>query len=67
MRDGDGVSKGFGFVCFADGKAAEKATQFVMRSETTDPNDKDSGLDDLKKVNGVRVTDLYVREAKKKS
>ena len=34
MRDGEGNSKGFGFVCFADSQSAEKATQFVMRSET---------------------------------
>lgn len=43
MRDGEGNSKGFGFVCFADSQSAEKATQFVLRSETLDPNDKDSG------------------------
>ena len=46
MRDSDGNSKGFGFVCFSDSQAAEKATQFVMRSETSDPNDKDSGPED---------------------
>jgi len=38
MRDGDGISKGFGFVCFTDASSAEKATQFVMRSEITDSN-----------------------------
>jgi RNA recognition motif-containing protein len=38
MRDGDGASKGFGFVCFTDASSAEKATQFVMRSEITDTN-----------------------------
>jgi polyadenylate-binding protein len=27
MRDGNGLSKGFGFVCFEDSSAAEKATQ----------------------------------------
>jgi len=29
MRDGEGQSKGFGFVCFADASSAEKATQAV--------------------------------------
>lgn len=67
MRDGTGESKGFGFVCFEDSAAAEKATNIVMRSE---PDTAVEGADDeseLKKVQGVKVTDLYVREAKKKT
>lgn len=30
MRDGEGASKGFGFVCFGEPGSAEKATQFVQ-------------------------------------
>lgn len=33
MRDGNGESKGFGFVCFNDPTAAEKAMKVVMASE----------------------------------
>ena len=73
MRDGHGQSKGFGFVCFADGSSAEKATQAVQRREQlgdlledgdTNPNSNDAKS---KSVHGVRLSDLYVREAKKKS
>ena len=58
MRDGNGTSKGFGFVCFEDSTSAEKATQHFLRHESTTSNDE--GL-------GFKVSDLYVREAKKKS
>jgi RNA recognition motif-containing protein len=73
MRDGHGQSKGFGFVCFADGSSAEKATTAVQRREQaidlaedgeTHLNNNDSKS---KSVQGVRLSDLYVREAKKKS
>ena len=71
MRDGNGESKGFGFVCFKDPAAAVKAIQFVMRSEAeNNENDvevKDDGEQKDSKVNGVKLSDLYVREAKKKS
>lgn len=71
MRDGNGESKGFGFVCFKDPAAAVKAIQFVMRSEAenieNDVEVKDEGAQKDLKVNGVKVSDLYVREAKKKS
>lgn len=63
MRDGNGESKGFGFVCFQESAAAEKATQFMMKIEQ--PTDKED--ENFKKVNGCKLTDLYVREAKKKS
>lgn len=33
MRDGNGESKGFGFVCFTDPTHAEKAMKVVMHSE----------------------------------
>jgi hypothetical protein len=36
MRDGEGISKGFGFVCFGEGGAAEKATQFVQSVQRMD-------------------------------
>lgn len=58
MRDGTGVSKGFGFVCFEDSVSAEKATQHYQRHDPT-PTDDDAL--------GFKVSDLYVREAKKKS
>ena len=35
MRDGTGISKGFGFVCFEDSSSAEKATQHYQRQDTT--------------------------------
>jgi polyadenylate-binding protein len=59
MRDGTGVSKGFGFVCFEDSTSAEKATQHYQRHET-----KDEAADEAL---GFKVSELYVREAKKKS
>ena len=34
MRDGSGVSKGFGFVCFSETAGAEKAIQFVLRNDS---------------------------------
>ena len=70
MRDGNGESKGFGFVCFRDPAAAEKAIQFVMRSEAENDDDveeKDGGKKKDSKAGSVKLTDLYVREAKKKS
>ena len=70
MRDGEGQSKGFGFVCFADASAAEKATQAVQRREQGADlvDDGETHLSDqkAKSVHGVRLSDLYVREAKKK-
>ena len=70
MRDGTGASKGFGFVCFTDSSSAEKATQYVLRtehSEAADDHDHQPPPDDkIKSVQGVRVSDLYVREAKRK-
>ena len=71
MRDATGESKGFGFVCFKESGAAEKAIQFVMRYESSKTDEKEAevknGGDKDAKVNGVKLTDLYVREAKKKS
>lgn len=66
MRDGSGESKGFGFVCFAEPTAAEKAMKVVMQSEALQHDDEPPN-NDHKTVNGVKITDLYVREAKKKS
>jgi polyadenylate-binding protein len=60
MRDGTGVSKGFGFVCFEDSSSAEKATQHYQRLDA----DKDQAADEAL---GFKVSELYVREAKKKS
>ena len=65
MRDGTGISKGFGFVCFTEPAAAEKATQFVLRNDPNAQTDKDDGTN-VKRVNGISLADLYVREAKKK-
>ena len=66
MRDGTGLSKGFGFVCFTEGGAAEKATQYVLRN---DPGALGENPDVPlpKQVQGIKLTDLYVREAKKKT
>jgi polyadenylate-binding protein len=58
MRDGTGVSKGFGFVCFEDSASAEKATQHYQRNDAAPTADE---------ALGFKVSDLYVREAKKKS
>ena len=66
MRDGNGESKGFGFVCFTDAAAAEKATQYVLGTEGSAVNEAEDGSDP-KRINGVKLSDLYVREAKKKS
>ena len=63
MRDANGESKGFGFVCFRDATVAEKATKTIneINSETfEDGEDKNEGKD------LSRFTKLYVREAKKK-
>lgn len=68
MRDGLGNSKGFGFVCFTDPSSAEKATQYVQsvqRMEQHPPGEKPEI--ELKLINGVKLTDLYIKEAKKKS
>lgn len=66
MRDGEGASKGFGFVCFAEASAAEKATQYVLRNDASTIGEAEDVLK-IKEVQGVKLTDLYVREAKKKS
>lgn len=63
MRDAQGQSKQFGFVCFADPASAEKAIQTVLRQE---PPGEDAGTE-LKTVKGCKLADLYVREAKKKT
>ena len=65
MRDGNGDSKGFGFVCFKEPAAAEKAIQYVARSEAAAAADEDDAK--VSQVQGVKVSDLYVVEAKKKS
>ena len=67
MRDGNGVSKGFGFICFTDPSAAEKATSFVLRNEINADGDKaQESAQEHKVIKGVKLADLYVREAKKK-
>jgi RNA recognition motif-containing protein len=63
MRDAQGQSKQFGFVCFTDGGSAEKAIQTVLRHE---PIGEDAEVG-AKTVKGCKVADLYVREAKKKT
>ena len=66
MRDGSGESKGFGFVCFKEPAAAERAIQAVQKHEAAAGEDGEAKeSDDL--IQGVRLSDLYVREAKKKS
>ena len=65
MRDGSGESKGFGFVCFTEPAAAEKATQYVLRNDPGALGDKED-VPPAKQVLGIKLTDLYVREAKKK-
>ena len=65
MRDGNGDSKGFGFICFKDPSAAEACVQHVMRSEAAGAADE-PGADGSKAEKGVKLSDLYVREAKKK-
>ena len=65
MRDGTGESKGFGFVCFTEPAAAERATQYVLRNDPGALGDKEDGPP-TKQVHGIKLTDLYVREAKKK-
>ena len=66
MRDGQGVSKGFGFICFADPSAAEKATSYVLRNEATDGDKNQDSASEQRVIKGVKLGDLYVREAKKK-
>ena len=60
MRDKEGESKGFGFVCFKDPSSAEKATQHVLRPDNPSPSDPATDKPDKAFEN------LYVREAKKK-
>ena len=56
MRDANGDSKGFGFVCFTDASSAEKALQAI----TFQKAESDKEAADSKFAN------IYVREAKKK-
>ena len=65
MRDGNGDSKGFGFVCFKEPAAAERAIQHVARSEAAAAADEDESK--VNQVQGIKLSDLYVVEAKKKS
>jgi RNA recognition motif-containing protein len=69
MRDSSGTSKGFGFVCFTDPTAAEKATSFMLRNEASaaaDGEKIEESEAEAKSIKGVKLSDLYVREAKKK-
>ena len=66
MRDGEGKSRGFGFVCFTDPAAAEKAITSVLRSDPLG-DDGDGQKKEAKSINGLKLSDLYVREAKKKT
>lgn len=66
MRDANGESKGFGFVCFKEPTAAERAIQAVQKHEAAAADDGEAKESDSP-VHGVRLSDLYVREAKKKS
>ena len=50
-------------MCFTDPSAAEKATYYVQRSDAQ----AEDGIDPKVEINGIKLTDLYVREAKKKS
>ena len=58
MRDSEGRSRGFGFVCFEDSASAEKAAKAIhdynMDADKNDPE-------------APSYSSLYVREAKKKS
>lgn len=66
MRDGTGDSKCFGFVCFADSVSAEKVLSLAQMGESKQGTG-DCMIDFQKEIKGVKVTDLYIREAKKKS
>ena len=66
MRDGSGESKGFGFVCYKEPAAAERAIQAVQKHEAAAGEDGEAKESDGL-IQGVRLSDLYVREAKKKS
>jgi len=61
MRDENGDSKGFGFVCFEESAGAEKASKAVQESN----NALESGEQDGKDIS--RLANLYVCEAKKKA
>jgi hypothetical protein len=65
MRNGAGESKGFGFVCFGDPLSAEKAVNFVLKGDQSREY-TEKAEDQVKEVDGIKVTDLYVREAIKK-
>jgi len=65
MRDGNGDSKGFGFVCFVDPASAQKAADEIMKQQMSD-KDGDKIGEEAKIVNS-KFTNIYVREAKKKS
>ena len=66
MRDADGQGRGFGFVCFSDPGAAEKAITSVLRADPLG-DDGEGQQKEARHVNGIKLADLYVREAKKKS
>jgi len=59
MRDANGESRCFGFVCFSDPSAAEKCIMTLSSKAISDGSD-------AKEAN-PKFKDVYVREAKKKS
>jgi len=65
MRDANGESKGFGFVCFRDSSSAEKATKAVAECNPQNlDGDEIEDKNDSKDLS--KFSKLYVREAKKK-
>ena len=64
MKDDEGVSRGFGFVCFKSQLTAEKVLHETNRVRTEEQKEEEEKNEIV--VKGCRFSDLYIREAKKK-